>query len=411
MCSDPITHNGHTFACRNCDQCIGARKNDWVARAMAERATSQHAYAFNLTYRDKHDGEKPDGARAFKYRDIQLWLKNLRFLYEREYGVTGEISYIICGELGENKGRVHWHTIVFAKRAFAHLGEWSDFYHVTHAKRGRENGPRITPMGRRHAFMDHWSIWPHGHIVTHAPDQAGISYVLKYALKTQFGSGRSKGKARAEHAEAYAHGVFRMSKKPPIGLRYLEEKAQRLKDLRAVPPKLELTIPGYSGFWWPKGAIRRQWCLMLHDVNQYVRQETGRDAPQWSTLLSTLEQIENVTDYEDLIYGPEERQEAQAFDLQQWRTHLATSHGENNKRVQAARIRATCGGPRPCARCFRGKTKAQKIAARLSEAVLKQRHKESGSPADFDAWARLAKQCNHHCELKDTPQHKAIFGA
>src|SRR5690554_1488542 len=127
MCSNIIKHGDVEFACRTCNECISARKNDWVARAMAEKAVSGETIAIELTYRNSLDGTLPDAAKAFKYRDVQLFLKRLRKAYTDEYRQAGEIRYIVVGERGSKRKRVHWHMVIFSDRPISTLGKWTDF--------------------------------------------------------------------------------------------------------------------------------------------------------------------------------------------------------------------------------------------------------------------------------------------
>ena len=58
-----------------------------------------------------------------------------------------------------------------------------------------------------------WSHWPWGLISVQVPDQGGMMYALKYALKDQFNVEKSRGTMREHKAEAWGSGFFRMSKK------------------------------------------------------------------------------------------------------------------------------------------------------------------------------------------------------
>lgn len=104
MCLNPITISGtlNTFACRSCNECVETRVNEWTVRALAESQVAGHTYAITFTYADLPTG-RPVGATVFKYRDVQLMLKQLRTNYSRHYGDVGEIRYIACGEQGANE--------------------------------------------------------------------------------------------------------------------------------------------------------------------------------------------------------------------------------------------------------------------------------------------------------------------
>jgi hypothetical protein len=102
---------------------VSAKKNTWIARVMAESAVAGNVMVFMLSYRNLPNGEKPLGARAFRYPDIQRFLKALREAYYRRYGVRNEISYFVAGERG-SKGtkRVHWHIVLVSNKPLGVLG-------------------------------------------------------------------------------------------------------------------------------------------------------------------------------------------------------------------------------------------------------------------------------------------------
>jgi hypothetical protein len=331
MCSRPITQNGKTFACRKCNECIAARKNDWVARCMAEKQTSAETLVLELTYRNNPDGTSPDSAKAFRYKDVQIFFKRIRNEYRKVYGENGQIRYIIAGERGSKRKRVHWHLVMFADRPISTLGKWTDFV-----------GKPLERM--RFRKMDHWAFWDHGHIYSKEAVQGEIQYAIKYALKDQFNIHNSKGTMREAKAENHGASFFRMSKEPPIGFRWLVKKFLRLADKRALPPSLELKVPDYSGFWWPK-AGQRQWLLQrLHELNELIKLETGRDAPQYDVLLSTLGGSE--ADSELLMYG-ESPFEGEIDHEEAFRKDLERERRTSEK----ARLQKKCGAFAICRNC------------------------------------------------------------
>ena len=79
-----------------------------------------------------------------------------------------------------------------------------------------------------------WSCWRHGLLSVQIPDQGGMAYALKYALKDQFAAVKSAGTMREAKADNWGSGFFRMSKFPPIGSEWLAKKLERLLHLGAV---------------------------------------------------------------------------------------------------------------------------------------------------------------------------------
>ena len=75
MCNKPKTINGQEVACRECNDCCAAYRNTWVARCMAEKATTPHTLAFTLTYGNDGDDLVPLGAKVFRYSDVAKFIK------------------------------------------------------------------------------------------------------------------------------------------------------------------------------------------------------------------------------------------------------------------------------------------------------------------------------------------------
>lgn len=394
MCSDPITQNGHTFACRKCNECIAARKNDWVVRCMAEKATSAETLIIDLTYRNNPDDTISDGARAFRYADVQDFFRSLREAYYRKYNARQEIRYIIAGERGSKRDRVHWHCAIFADRPISTLGEWEDFYFRP-----------IEAMKFRR--MLHWNFWTHGHVYPKGDDQGAIEYALKYAVKDQFSEIKSRGTMRYSKSEAHAASMFRMSKQPPIGERWLIQKLDKLEQLRAVQPTLQMKVPGYSGFWWPKGRQRELIVNRFHEINQSIRSETGRDAPQWNALLSTVSDSEK--DWEGLVYGPLE-QEKTEFNEEGWKPYLETAQQQRSKAARYASIRRNCGAPLLCRKCWVGSDPQRRREIRSWYTLQKEQHAlHEYKGISFESWFRGQKRINPFCWLR--PDHQKAFDA
>lgn len=380
MCSEPPTIDGNTFACRRCNDCIKARKNDWVARCMAEKAMSGEAIAIEFTYRNNPDGSEPDAAKAFRYEDVKAFFRRLREAYFRKYKARGEIRFICAGERGSQKGRVHWHLVMFADRPFSDLGQWHDFVF------NKIPGP-IFSQPRKKAVMLQWSLWPHGHVVIKEGTQEAVSYAVKYALKDQFNVVKSRDTGRLSKAENHGASYFRMSKKPPIGFRWLEQMCDSWEARLVVPISLNLKVPGYSGFWWPKGLLREYLLERLFLVNERSKELLGRDAPQWFTLLASVESVEK--DWDTLVYGPDLEQSAALWEADRTRKQIETLAAKNNP----------CGGIRVCQLCWRGKEKGERAAFQswYAEQARLYVTEQSDFTGTLDQWFRQKGQTNPHC--------------
>ena len=395
MCSTPNTihdENGQAVkvACRSCNDCISARKNDWVARCVAEKASAAEVVVIDLTYRNNEDGTLPDQAKAFRYKDVQNFLKLLRKAYKKAYNADGEIRYIVAGERGSDKNRVHWHMVLFSDRPISTLGEWTDFI-----------GKPLEAMRMRK--LDHWSFWPHGAVYCRVPDQGGIAYVLKYCLKDQFNVVKSKGTMREAKANNHGSSFFRMSKKPPIGERFLLDQLERWRERKAVPPHLLLKVPDLKGYWYPKGRMREILLTGLHQINQEINEELGRDAPQWSSLIASV--VEQEKDLEDLFYGPEKEGEVEDFDAIPFGKEIA-ERSEGERLRQEVR---ECLGPSVCRKCWKGLDPEQRRDFKAWYQTHRQEYERTERGRSFSGWYRATYfQINPFCQLSDHPARSRI---
>lgn len=190
MCLTPVRlKNGTHVACRGCRICRSNRLNDLVGRCIAEQAVSDEVFAVTLTY---GGGDIP-AATILYYRHVQLMLKLLR-----RDGYC--VRYICAGEYGTEKGRAHWHIILFFDG----------------------KGPDVQIEANVQ-----WKYWPHGHCYFQHPDYRGFRYALKYALKSE-----SSGPAVKSVS---------MSKKPPLGHAFFMQLASDL-----VKKRLPVHSPEYS---------------------------------------------------------------------------------------------------------------------------------------------------------------------
>lgn len=352
MCSRPLTMaDGQEVSCRSCDACIAARRFDWVSRAMAEKATAGEALVLALTYSD----ETPDhtaGARMFRYRDVRRFLANVRRQIAHHYGVAGAVRFLCAGEQGDRFGRCHWHIVLFSSVDLLALGEWRAPWGVV-----TDREDIISPNGRRSKkYRRQWSLWPWGFVTVQEPDLGGMHYALSYALKDQFAVDRSKGTARDTKGETFATGVFRMSKAPPIGWPFVEERLFALAAKVAVLPRLRFGVPEVPGYWVPRGLMRKRVLAGLRAINEGVRACEGRDTRQWSSLLESTR--DNQADQEVLngIGEFEAAAETAAEEIEHLERERKWREGEAERR----RIAVRCGSTLPCEQCLASLTEAER---------------------------------------------------
>jgi len=280
MCDRPITQDGNTFACRTCNSCIAVRRQGWVARAMMEKAEWPHTLIVALTY-DETTQENRDAARFFNYGDVMRFLKRIRAAAHKQ-SPRATVRFLAAGEQGSRTDRCHWHLVLYSDIDLRQLGKVERFGKVV-----TDLETVMTVPGGAEKRL-HWSVWGKGFCTFQTADEGGMNYVLSYVLKDQFTVEKSTGTMRETKAEDFATGLFRMSKRPAIGERYLVKRLEAFDANGDVLPALKLKIPGFGGFWVPSGAWRKAllWHLRaIHD--RRVFRGEGRP-PQYSSLLASL---------------------------------------------------------------------------------------------------------------------------
>jgi hypothetical protein len=256
----------------------------------------------------------------------------------------------------------------------------------------------------------HWSLWPHGFVHPQIPDQKGMAYVLKYALKDQFNSVNSQGTMRYTKSEDNSASMFRMSKEPAIGFRYLQQKLDDWERRLIVPIKLQVAVPNYSGYWWPKATLRPYFLQRLHEINKKRRELTGKNCPQWATLLAGLSEIKNEKDMEHLYYG-EEKEDAGVSEAT-FAAEVAAHQSAANEARKISEIRSRCGGTRVCRSCFDGKTDEQKAELAAWQRQVNTVYSDDHSTGNYtrEQWFRSRDQINPHCTRKLQSDHGRAFG-
>lgn len=350
MCTAPLEKDGNVFACRICDECVATRRAGWVSRAMAEKATHPFTFVLTLTYGSATQ-EQRDAATMFCYADIRAFLARLRSAMRRDQDRPGGyVRFIVAGEQGDRNGRCHWHMILFTNRDLCTYG--------TFVRKRLVNGQRVDDVLTDRADMIsvgkqkkrlNWSLWNNGFVLFQEPDLGGIQYVLSYCLKDQMTIEAARGTARETRLENFATGLFRMSKRPAIGNDWLIQKLESLWQRRAVPPTLELQIPGMSGFWYPSGSFRERLLWSLVALNQRIVWDTGAVAPQWPNLLLTSK--DNPKDLEVLQYGDPEQIEQGHEDDDTFADVIRAARLDAAERA-AAFTRRKCGASTPCESCL-----------------------------------------------------------
>lgn len=342
MCTRPITQNGKTFACRTCDECIAVRRHGWVARAMAEKTQWKHTLCLALTYSDETQ-ESRDGARMFAYADVRDFLSRMRRAC-RYLDPAARLKFLCAGEQGGRNGRCHWHMIIYSDLDLTGLG-------TVRGRYGKlTDRAAMMTVGKRKRRLN-WTLWPFGFVTFQEPDEGGMHYVLSYCLKDQFTEEKARGSMREAKAENFATGLFRMSKRPPIGENWVMRKLEALDATHSVLPNTKLRVPGFSGYYFPSGRFRETLLWGLVALNQRAVWATGANAPQWAALLASCSDSES--DMEILngeTTAPELDPEHDDYASDNFRSSSRARQeaGERERREFARR----CGSSLPCRDCL-----------------------------------------------------------
>lgn len=223
MCLSPKRmRNGFTASCRKCKRCRNNHLNDWVGRCIAEKKVSDETFALTLTYAETPaNGAKPV---HLQYADCQKLLKRLRFAGYR-------VRYLIAGEYGSERGRAHWHALLFFTGKVPRVvPSASDLkYHETERSDGQNTATHELVLPRFDNDPDariRWSFWPHGFVYTQRPDPGGFRYVCKYMLK---GDGRiATNRVMMSKGRATVAGRVVADDPGPLGWLWFRQRADDL---------------------------------------------------------------------------------------------------------------------------------------------------------------------------------------
>lgn len=252
MCIKPLKLNtGEEVACRECWQCVETRVDDWVGRCIAESKTAVACNTIDLTY----GGGDHERAAWLTYSDVQKYFKILR---RRGY----PCRYFAVGEYGGQKGRSHWHLIVFwlDKVPPHELRKRFDEYHWAEFTR---NGLRVRSRG-----FSYWDVPGKGLI----PSTSAIRYVCKYIYKDQ--------------TDLEVQGHLSMSKKPPLGDAYFYRLAGQYVDAGLSPQDFYYSFPesrrkGKPVRYCMQGKTAENFCAYF--VEQWAQKHN--DAPPRSEII------------------------------------------------------------------------------------------------------------------------------
>lgn len=280
MCITPNwidTEKGSVLvACHKCWQCASNRINDYCGRAIAESHYSKKTLAITLTY---GDGDTPEAA-ILTYSDVQKFMKRVRHYY-------GEVRYIVAGEYGGEKGRAHWHIILFFKGKYPNILEPNLL-----KKSVLEMNPTGTVLEKTADMCLERKInnelWPHGYMFVEQPCYGAFRYILKYVMKEQ------------EHGKTAVRNLG-MSKQPPLGHEYFRELASKHVEQGLAPRSFEYSFDdeyddnGKRRGFFIQGKSRENYMQYFVDEWERVR---GIRPPSHDIIINHARINAEIEDYE-----------------------------------------------------------------------------------------------------------------
>lgn len=124
--------------CGKCARCIERRKMEWSFRMETEMERSKTAYFVTLTYNPEHIPYTEKGKYTLQPKHLEKFWKRLRqnqirskTTIEHLYNNlkhTDKIKYYAAGEYGEDRGRPHYHAIIFNASMTIIEKSWLDEY-------------------------------------------------------------------------------------------------------------------------------------------------------------------------------------------------------------------------------------------------------------------------------------------
>lgn len=179
--------------CAKCVGCLNRRASDWGVRCYHESQFWEESSFITLTYETKFLPKN----RSLEKSDLQKFWKRVRIWLQRNR-FDMPIKYFACGEYGEEKGRPHYHALVFG---------WQ--FDVDLEKDRVENNPWASePLYSPPLLEELWGMGKCTLGIT--VNGRAATYVAKYAMKKAFGAkGEKEYKAsgRVPPFSAMSHGI------------------------------------------------------------------------------------------------------------------------------------------------------------------------------------------------------------
>ena len=258
--------NGHWRRCRECWQCKDRKISDWVGRCTAEAKTATKVDCITLTYGPDAQGNKQHmRSQLLVYEDWQKFIRAVR-------DAGHPVRFFVVGEYGSEKGRTHWHAILFWQ---AEPIEWPEMPHI--------GGPR----DKRRWIKQ----WPHGHIVLDENPNSlkAVRYACKYIQKDE--TDRIK---------------MGRSTKPALGELFFLQRAENMVREGIAPRDLSYRFGDHRQgknrklkvYYMHKGMGDK---FLAHWVKTWLEQRPGQHMPESQCVDDYLDRVaEDQVNVEDL---------------------------------------------------------------------------------------------------------------
>ncbi len=187
-------HYTQVVPCGSCLGCRSEQGRQWAVRIMHEARKHTESYFVTLTYSQE---ELPDNG-GLRPRDFSRFVKDLR-----KEQPESAISFFGCGEYGEERGRPHYHAVLFG----AHFLDMH-----RHPDRSRGDVWQSPSLD---------DVWGRGLAEFGTVTMGSASYVAGYVRKKVRGSQVTR--VNPLTGELLEPEFARMSLRPAIGKRWIQD--------------------------------------------------------------------------------------------------------------------------------------------------------------------------------------------
>lgn len=219
--------------CGKCFECKVSKANEWATRCYLESKIYKQNCFITLTYNNKKI-PKIKGKYTLKKEDLTKFKKSLREHLYRKFKKRVKIKTFECGEYGTEKGRPHYHMLIWGYRP-------EDLKYFKQNKYGN----------KYYTSKEIKKIWGKGFIIIGNVETESANYVARYIRK-------ENKKDYIDIEPAYCN----MSRKEGIGKKYWELNKEKIKKNNYImissitKDTIIVNVPKYIKELWRKEEIK-----------------------------------------------------------------------------------------------------------------------------------------------------------